>query len=106
MPKLTIEGAGTFDVKEGTKLVLAIEDNGVRILHRCGGKARCTTCRVEIIAGEFCEANSNEKNAITEKGIEDYLRLSCQMHVHKDIVVRPILTVENSGLDAGPRPAE
>ncbi|MBG9501014.1 peptide ABC transporter substrate-binding protein, partial [Bacillus thuringiensis] len=25
MPKLTIEGAGTFDVKEGTKLVLAIE---------------------------------------------------------------------------------
>ncbi|TKH28332.1 (2Fe-2S)-binding protein, partial [Bacillus cereus] len=23
MPKLTIEGAGTFDVKEGTKLVLA-----------------------------------------------------------------------------------
>ena len=32
MPKLTIEGAGTFDVKEGTKLVLAIEDNGVHIL--------------------------------------------------------------------------
>ncbi|MDG1622520.1 (2Fe-2S)-binding protein, partial [Bacillus mobilis] len=29
-----IEGAGTFDVKEGTKLVLAIEDNGVHILHR------------------------------------------------------------------------
>ncbi|PTN42984.1 (2Fe-2S)-binding protein, partial [Bacillus thuringiensis] len=25
---------------------------------------------------------------------------------HKDIVVRPVLTVENSGLDAGPRPAE
>ncbi|PFV73118.1 (2Fe-2S)-binding protein [Bacillus sp. AFS059628] len=106
MPKLTIEGAGTFDVKKGTKLVLAIEDNGVNILHRCGGKARCTTCRVEIIAGEFCEASSNEKNAITEKGIEDHLRLSCQMHVHKDIIVRPILTVENSGLDAGPRPAE
>ena len=53
MPKLTIEGAGTFDVKEGTKLVLAIEDNGVNILHRCGGKARCTTCRVEIIADDF-----------------------------------------------------
>ena len=104
MPKLTIEGAGTFDVKEGTKLVLAIEDNGVNILHRCGGKARCTTCRVEIIAGDFCEASA-EKNAMTEKR-EDHLRLSCQMRVHKDIVVRPVLTVENSGLDAGPRPAE
>ena len=37
---------------------------------------------------------------MTEKGIEDHLRLSCQMRVHKDIVVRPVLTVENSGLDA------
>ncbi|QWG67529.1 (2Fe-2S)-binding protein [Bacillus mycoides] len=106
MPKLTVEGTGTFDIKEGTKLVLALEDNGVHILHRCGGKARCTTCRVEVIAGDFCEATNDEKKAITEKGIEDHLRLSCQMRVHKDITVRPILTVENSGLDAGPRPAE
>ncbi|PEK92338.1 2Fe-2S iron-sulfur cluster-binding protein [Bacillus mycoides] len=106
MPKLTVEGTGTFDIKEGTKLVLALEDNGVHILHRCGGKARCTTCRVEVIAGDFCEATNDEKKAITEKGIEDHLRLSCQMRVHKDITVRPILTVENSGLDAGSRPAE
>jgi ferredoxin len=106
LPKLTVEGTGTFDIKEGTKLVLALEDNGVHILHRCGGKARCTTCRVEVIAGDFCEATNDEKQAITEKGIEDHLRLSCQMRVHKDITVRPILTVENSGLDAGSRPAE
>ncbi|KMN46000.1 2Fe-2S iron-sulfur cluster-binding protein [Bacillus sp. LK2] len=106
MPKLTVEGTGTFDIKEGTKLVLALEDNCVHILHRCGGKARCTTCRVEVIAGDFCDPTNDEKQAITEKGIEDHLRLSCQMRVHKDITVRPILTVENSGLDAGPRPAE
>jgi ferredoxin len=106
LPKLTVEGTGTFDVEEGTKLVLALEDNGVHILHRCGGKARCTTCRIEVIAGDFCEVTNDEKQAITEKGIEDHLRLSCQMRVHKDITVRPILTVENSGLDAGPRPAE
>ncbi|WP_243522090.1 2Fe-2S iron-sulfur cluster-binding protein [Bacillus pseudomycoides] len=106
MPKLTVIGSGTFDVKEGTKLVLALENNGIHILHRCGGKARCTTCRVEIIDGDFREPTHVEKNAITEKGIEDHLRLSCQIHVHNDLTVRPILTVENSGLDAGPRPAE
>lgn len=106
MPKLTVVGNGTFNVKEGTKLVLALEDNGIHILHRCGGKARCTTCRVEIVSGDFCEPTHIEKNTITEKGIEDHLRLSCQMHVHTDLTVRPILTVENSGLDAGPRPAE
>ena len=29
-----------------------IEDAGIDILHRCGGNARCTTCRVEVLAGE------------------------------------------------------
>ena len=43
MPKLTVEGAGTFDVPAGTRLVLAIENAGVDILHACGGNCRCTT---------------------------------------------------------------
>jgi hypothetical protein len=34
MPRLEVEGAGTFDVEEGKRLVLAIEeDAGVDILH-------------------------------------------------------------------------
>lgn len=106
MPKLTVLGKGTFEVESGTKLVLALEDNGVNILHRCGGKAKCTTCRVEILDGDFCEPGKIEKYAIAEKGVEDYLRLSCQVYVNADMKVRPVLTVENSGMDAGPRPAE
>ena len=35
-------GKKAFEVK-GKKLVLAIEDAGIDILHRCGGNARCTT---------------------------------------------------------------
>ena len=52
MPKLTVEGYGTFEVPERRRLVKAIEENGVDILHRCGGYARCTTCRVEFVSGE------------------------------------------------------
>ena len=34
MPRLEVEGAGTVDVEEGKRLVLAIEDDaGVDILH-------------------------------------------------------------------------
>ncbi|MEI4828355.1 2Fe-2S iron-sulfur cluster-binding protein [Bacillus sp. FJAT-53711] len=106
MPKITVPGTGTFEVEEGTKLVLALEDNGVNILHRCGGKAKCTTCRVEILDGDFCEPNKVEKHAFAEKGVEDYLRLSCQVYVNADMTVRPVLTVETSGMDAGPRPTE
>ena len=53
MPKLTVEGVGTFDVPAGKRLVLALEDEAkVDQLHACGGNARCTTCRVEFVAGE------------------------------------------------------
>ena len=41
MAKLTIEGVGTVDVEKGTRLVLALKDNGGDPLHRCGGYARC-----------------------------------------------------------------
>lgn len=106
MPKVTVIGQETFEVEKGKKLVLALEDNGVHILHRCGGKAKCTTCRVEVLAGEFCDLTNVEKNAFSEKSIEDHLRLSCQVRVNEDVTVRPILTVENSGMDVGPRPSE
>jgi ferredoxin len=53
VPKLEVEGVGTFDVDEGKRLVLAIEEDvGVDIMHECGGYARCTTCRVEFLEGE------------------------------------------------------
>ncbi|MEK4029495.1 MULTISPECIES: 2Fe-2S iron-sulfur cluster-binding protein [Bacillaceae] len=106
MPIITVIGHGEFEVEKGRKLVLALEDNGVDILHQCGGKARCTTCRVEVLAGEYYEVTNAEKQAFSEKGIEDLLRLSCQVYVNGDVTVRPILTMKNSGLKAGPRPAE
>ena len=55
MPKIEAEtatGLQAFDAPQGKKLVLAIEDAGIDILHRCGGNARCTTCRVQFVSGE------------------------------------------------------
>lgn len=42
----------TFEVADGTQLVLALEGNGVDILHKCGGYARCTTCQAQFDVGE------------------------------------------------------
>ena len=56
MPRIEAEaadGTKTFEAEQGRKLVLAIEDNGIDILHRCGGNAKCTTCRVEVLAGDL-----------------------------------------------------
>src|SRR5579875_2960638 len=52
MPTVTVEGEKSFEVEPGKKLVLAIEDAGIDILHRCGGNAKCTTCRVQVVHGD------------------------------------------------------
>lgn len=106
MPTLTIEGSGSFDVAAGTRLVNAIEDAGVHILHRCGGHARCTTCRVEFLAGEPEAMTVAERDRL--KGLKDKgIRLSCQIRVDHDMTVRVLNTLESTGLDsAGNRPAE
>ena len=97
MPKLTVEGFGTVDVEDGKRLVLAIEqDAHVDILHACGGNARCTTCRVEFIAGEPSAMTVAEKQVLTAKGLSG-VRLSCQMLCDHDMTVRAISRLEGTG---------
>ena len=104
MAKLTIENVGEFEIENGKRLVLAIEETGVDILHRCGGFARCTTCRVEFIDGEPAKMTKAERDKWKEKG-EQGLRLSCQCRIEDDMHVRVVNTLQSSGLnDPGPTP--
>src|SRR6201987_1204487 len=97
MPKLTVDGYGTFDVPQDKRLVLAIEqDAHVDILHACGGNARCTTCRVEFIAGEPTRMTKAEKTRMEERGLTG-VRLSCQIVCDHDMTVRAISRLEGSG---------
>jgi len=92
---------------EGKKLVLALEDAGIDILHRCGGNARCTTCRVEVLAGDPGEMGELERNRLAvETELADNVRLSCQIHVKDDLKVHVVNQVSVRGMDAGPRPLD
>lgn len=106
MPRITVEGEKSFDVEAGTRLVLALEDNGIDVLHRCGGIARCTTCRVEILEGEAPPVSSIETKALTKDPEEDLsgYRLSCQLKVESDITVRVAKRAHVEGMNPGPRP--
>jgi ferredoxin len=110
MPTITAEAANgtqTVEAGAGRKLVLALEDGGIDILHRCGGKAKCTTCRVEILAGEVGEMNDAERGRLAaETGLADNVRLSCQVHVSGDLTVRVTNQASIKGIDAGPRPSD
>ena len=92
MPKIEAETAtGTWPSRrpKSKKLVLAIEDQGIDILHRCGGNARCTTCRVEILAGDPGDMGELERNRLAiETDLAANIRLSCQIRINDDLKVQ------------------
>ncbi|HEX2443388.1 MAG TPA: 2Fe-2S iron-sulfur cluster-binding protein [Vicinamibacterales bacterium] len=107
MPKLTVEEVGTFDVPEGKRLVLALEqDARIDQMHACGGNARCTTCRVEFVSGEPARMTQAEKTVLAARGLTG-VRLSCQMTCDHDMTVRAISRVSTTPgrTDPGPTPA-
>jgi ferredoxin len=108
MPTITAEtanGTQTFEAPEGKKLVLAIEDAGIDILHRCGGNARCTTCRVEVLGGDPGEMLELERNRLAvETELAENVRLSCQIRINDALQVKVVNQASVRGMDAGPRP--
>jgi ferredoxin len=84
-----MEGIGTATAPEGQRLVLAIMDAGVDILHRCGGNARCTTCRVLILGGNPGPMTDAERERLAK--LDEYpenMRLSCQVRCCDDLTVK------------------
>lgn len=96
MSKLLIEGFGSFEVESGKRLVAALREAGIDQLHACGGKARCTTCRIEFISGEPTKMTAAEKKILEERGLSG-VRLSCQILCEQDMEVRIISRLEGSG---------
>jgi ferredoxin len=99
MPILNIEDAGSFDVPEGKRLANAIEDCGVDIGHRCGGKARCTTCRVTFSEGEPSVMTRAEYEKLKDRDLLGEVRLACQIVVDRPMAVTPLMKVEEMGWD-------
>ena len=110
MPKLTVDGEGQFEVPANKRLVNTLSDEaGVDQLHACGGFAKCTTCRVQFVAGEPDRMTEAERAVLTVRGLigQPGLRLSCQILCDHDMSVRAISRLAGSGrADAGNRPED
>jgi adenylate cyclase len=59
----------------------------------CGGRARCSTCRVRVTAGaEFCSAIGKDEEATLHRiGVSPDVRLACQLRPSGDISVVPLV---------------
>jgi adenylate cyclase len=59
----------------------------------CGGRARCSTCRVRVTGGEeFCPPAANDEQATLRRiGAPPDVRLACQLRPKGDVSVVPLV---------------
>jgi len=93
MVKITIENLGKKEllVSDLSLPVLRhIHNHFIDWMHECGGKGRCTTCRMAVISGmENITAMTPAElkyRSLGELGLNE--RLTCQVRVKGDIVIR------------------
>ncbi|MBD1398030.1 (2Fe-2S)-binding protein [Pontibacter sp. JH31] len=82
MPKLTVQNLHDCEVEvaPGQTLLQALQDAGIDWMHACGGKGRCTTCRIIVQEGmeHFGPLTANEERYRNNDRLKDNERLTCQ----------------------------
>lgn len=81
----------TLEVQDFSKTLLQhVQQNGIDWMHACGGKGRCTTCKVIIEEGqENLEPKTQPELKYEGLGLlAQNERLSCQLKIKGDIVVQ------------------
>jgi ferredoxin len=107
MPTISLDNGNIIEAPDGKRLVLALEDGGVDMLHRCGGYAKCTTCRVSFSEGEPAAMTSAERDRLATNGLFGEVRLSCQIICDHDMRIATINHLIGSDFDsAGSRPQD
>ena len=94
--------AGSITAKAGQTILEALRVAGIPHASVCGGRARCTTCRVRVGAGfEHLPAPREIEAAALERiGASDNVRLACQTRPSRDLHVTPLLPANASAADA------
>ena len=93
-----------FDVEPGTTILRAAHAHGVDIDAVCGGRGRCTSCRVKFLAGPLPPPSLGDRVQLGEDLVRDGYRLACQCAVIEPITVETSPPLDERAfqiLDAG-----
>src|SRR6267142_622096 len=94
----------TLSVAPGTTILKAAQAGGVDITATCGGRGRCTSCRVKFLAGPPPPTIMDEVQLGDDLVREGY-RLACQCVLHEPVTVQVAPPLEERSfqiLGAGP----
>lgn len=100
-PQLTHANGRTMRMLPGATVLETLRANGIPHASVCGGRARCTTCRIRVVSGqaELPEPAGLEAAALARVGATAGVRLACQIRPTADISVTPLLAADSGAAD-------
>jgi len=94
MVKVIYENEATIEEEDLNLTLLEMSlKHGIKHAHICGGKARCSTCRVIILENpnNLLPRNSVETSLAKTKGFECNIRLACQSKIKGEVKLRRLV---------------
>jgi adenylate cyclase len=91
--RLTYPGGKQITITPGITVLEASRIHGIPHASVCGGRGRCSTCRVRVTAGaESLSLPSEEETRVLSRvGAPAGVRLACQIRPTADLTVTPLL---------------
>src|SRR5213080_4553036 len=77
-----------LSVAAGTSILKAAHEGGVDITATCGGRGRCTSCRVKFLQGTIPPPTIMDELQLGADLVREGYRLSCQCAVTESISVQ------------------
>jgi adenylate cyclase len=104
-PVLSHSSGRTMPILPGATVLEALRENGIPHASICGGRARCTTCRILVTKGldTLPEPSGREASALARIGATPGMRLACQIRPTADISVIPLLAADAGAADGAVR---
>lgn len=100
-PQLRHAGGRSMAILPGATVLETLRAHGVPHAAVCGGRARCTTCRIRVIDGLVFlpEPAGLEAAALARISAGEGVRLACQIRPTTDIAIMPLLAAEAGAAD-------
>jgi len=104
-PMLVHPGGRTVAILAGATVLETLRENRIPHASVCGGRARCTTCRVLVTKGldRLPAPSGLESKALAKIGATAGTRLACQISPTSDISIVPLLAADASASDGTTR---